>query len=183
MSKITPSTFTTTIVSYSLVIIYIWRHGKAETSSETGKDNDRTLSPEGRNEVIDVADHVFGAKKMKKPEKIFSSPFLRAKESAEMIQGFLACEKGLEILPELKAGTPFPELVSALKSKANDLKSFALVGHVPDLESLAFCLLDGNPDQEIHLKTGGLVQIEVAELKEPFRGKLLFSVNPKNIGV
>ena len=165
------------------MIIYIWRHGKAETSSETGKDEDRTLSPEGRNELIDVADHVFGVKGHEKPEKIFSSPIARAKESAEMIQGFLGCDKGLEILADLKGGTNFSRLISSLESRARDLKIFALVGHVPDLEHLARGLLDGDPSREIHLKTGGLVQIEVSGLVEPFGGKILFSVNPENIGV
>ena len=35
--------------------------------------------------------------------------------------------------------------------------------------------------EQIHLKTGGLVLIEVSQLAEPFKGKLLFSVNPENI--
>ena len=165
------------------MMIYVWRHGKAETASETGKDEDRTLSPEGRNEVIGVADHVFGAKGAGKPDKIFSSPFLRAKESAEMIQGFLGCEKGLETLPELKSGIPFPELVLNLQSRARGLKSVALVGHVPDLENLVYCLLDGNRSAEIRLKTGGLIQMEVDGLTEPFHGKIIFSVNPEDINI
>src|SRR3989338_3064749 len=161
--------------------IYLWRHGKAETNSESGKDEDRVLAPEGRNEVIEVADYCFGVKGQDKPEKIFSSPFLRAKESAQMIQGFLGCEKGLELMPELICGTAFPALISALSERAADLGSCAIVGHVPDLESLAYGLLDGDQSKEIRLKTGGLVLIEAAQLKEPFKGKLLFSVNLDNI--
>ena len=158
--------------------IYIWRHGKAEKSSVSGKDEDRVLAPEGRNEVIDAADFCFGVKGLPKPEKIFSSPYLRAKESAELLQGYLACEKGLEIVPDLKSGAAFPAMVSALAARAKDLKAFAVVGHVPDLEGLAAGLAGGG---EIHLKTGGLVQIEIAGLAEPYQGKLLFSVNPENL--
>ncbi len=162
------------------MLIYLWRHGKAEPDSLTGKDEDRALAPEGRNEVIDVADHCFNLKKMEKPEKIFSSPFLRAKESAEMIQGFLACEKGLEFVPAFKSGSSFPLMAEALAQKAGGLKSCAVVGHVPDLESFAFGILDGK-DEQIQFKTGGLVLIEVSQLAEPFKGKLLFSINPENI--
>ncbi len=165
------------------MLIYLWRHGKAETTSETGKDEDRTLAPEGRNEVIDTADYTFGVKGLEKPEKIFTSPYVRAKESAEMIQGFLGCEKGLEILPELRSGISSPALISALQSRVADLKAFALVGHVPDLDNLAHGLLGGGRTSEIRLKTGGLLQIELQEFKEPFRGKILFSINPENIGV
>lgn len=162
------------------MIIYIWRHGKAEKSSGSGKDKDRMLAPEGRNEVIDAADFCFGIKRMRKPEKIFSSPYLRAKETAELIQGFLACEKGIEIVPDLKSGAAFPAMVAALAARAKDLRIVAVVGHVPDLESLAHGLLGGS-SAEIYLKTGGLVQIEIPQLSEPFQGKLLFSVNPDNI--
>ena len=160
------------------MILYLWRHGKAEKSSDSGRDEDRVLAPEGRNEVIEIADHCFGAKRLEKPEKIFTSPYLRAKESAEMIQGFLACEKGLEIAPEFKSGAVFPAMAAALAERSKGLKCFAVVGHVPDLESFA-AGLSGNGD--IHLKTGGLVQIEIARLAEPFQGRLLCSVNPENI--
>ena len=76
----------------------------------------------------------------------------------------------------------FPAMVSALAARAKDLKAFAVVGHVPDLESLAHGLLGGQP-AEVHLKTGGLVQVEIPCLAEPFEGKLLFSINPDNISV
>ena len=163
------------------MLIYLWRHGKAEAHSDSGKDEDRALAPEGRNEVIDVADFVFGVKGFPKPEKVFASPYLRAKESAEMIQGFLGCEKGLEIVEDLKSGTPFPKALAALAARARDLKSFAVVGHVPDLEHMAAGLMDGNPSHDIHFKTGGLVQIEADQFSAPCRGKLLFSINPENI--
>lgn len=165
------------------MILYLWRHGKAEAASGTGKDEDRVLAPEGRNEVIDVADFVFGVKGLEKPEKIFSSPLLRAKESAEMIQGFLGCEKGLEIVPELRSGTSFAAMSAALAKRTADLKRFAVVGHVPDLEAFAVGILGGNPPNDIHLKTGGLVQMEAVRLEEPCQGKLLFAVNPENVGI
>src|SRR5262245_24602070 len=123
--------------------LFLWRHGKAETGSDTGKDEDRTLTPEGRNEVIEVADFVFGVKGVPKPEKIFASPFQRAKESAEMIQGFLGCEQGLEIFPALKSGTSFPQIVTELKNRVKNLRNIALIGHVPDLENFAYGFLDG----------------------------------------
>ena len=98
-----------------------------------------------------------------------------------MLQGFLACESGLEIVPDLKSGASFPAMVSALAARAKDLKAFAVVGHVPDLEGLAHGLLAGIPSTEIHLKTGGLVQIEIPRLAEPYQGRLLFSINPDNL--
>ncbi len=146
----------------------------------SGKDEDRALAPEGRNEVIDIADYCFGVQGHPKPQKIFSSPYLRAKESAEMIQGFLACEKGLEIVPAFRSGASFPSMAEALAQKAGGLAACAVVGHVPDLESFAFGLLDGKLE-EIHLKTGGIIAVEISRLQDPFSGKLLFSINPENI--
>ncbi len=157
--------------------IYLWRHGDAEKDSITGKDEDRALSPEGRNDVIDVADFVFGKEGVEKPEKIFTSPLLRAKESAEMIQGFLGCPHGLMILPELKSGTSTAELVGALKKSVAGLRSLILVGHVPDLEQLAIALVT-QAKESFALKTGGLIEIEIPRLEEPFQGKLVSSINP-----
>jgi phosphohistidine phosphatase len=160
--------------------IYLWRHGKAESTATSGKDEDRTLAPEGRNEIIDIADHCFEIKKMEKPEKIFTSPYARAKETAEMIQGFIGCEKGLEVVPAFKSGATFPLMLAALAQKAGGLKSCALVGHVPDLENFALGLLSGQ-GKDIRFKTGGIVLIQVDQLTEPFNAKLIFSLNPENI--
>jgi phosphohistidine phosphatase len=161
--------------------IYLWRHGQADKDSPTGKDEDRALSPEGRNELIEVADCLFVKKSWEKPEKIFASPFARARESAEMLQGFLACPEGYEVLPELKSGTAAEALISAVKRSAGTLRCFALVGHMPDLGHLAEIIL-GRPDDRISLKAGGVLKMELASLEEPFHGgALLEALNPADL--
>ena len=162
------------------MLIYLWRHGQAEKDSLTGKDDDRVLSPEGRNEIIEVADRLFGNEGTKKPEKIFTSPLARARESAEMIQGYLACAGGLETLPELRSGTGTDALIAAVRKSAGSLSSFVLVGHMPDLGQLADRFL-GHPDQRISLRPAGTLRIELAGLQEPFGGKLLLALNPEEI--
>ena len=160
--------------------IILWRHGRAESSSPTGEDRDRVLSPEGRNDLIDVADAVFTREDRGKPQKIFSSPFARALESAETIQGYLACERGLEVLPELESGTPLPDLLRALESAAAAHPSLVLFGHMPDLGRLADMLLDRTPG-ETKLRPGGLLWLELDGFGGPYRGRLVEAVTPEEI--
>ena len=159
--------------------IYLWRHGRAEKNPPSGKDEDRTLSPEGRNDVIEVADRLFAGGS--KPEKIFTSPLARARETAEMIQGFIACPKGLEVLPELKSGAPLEPLMAAALKEALSLNAFILVGHMPDLGFLAQRLV-GESDPRASLKTGAVLKIELARLEEPFGGKIHLALDPPASG-
>ena len=161
------------------MLIYIWRHGKAEKSLPGGKDEDRTLSPEGRNDVIEVADRLFS--EGGKPEKIFTSPLVRAKETAEMIQGFIACPKGLQVLPELKSGAPLDPLVVSVLKAAQSFDSFILVGHMPDLGLLAQRLIGGT-DPRASLKTGAVIKIELSRLEEPLGGKIVLAFDPPASG-
>jgi phosphohistidine phosphatase SixA len=101
-------------------------------------------------------------------------------ESAEMIQGFLACPQSLEVLPELESGTGAAALISAVQRSAGTLESFVLVGHMPDLGELAERFL-GRPDDRTSLKSGGILKMEVGSLEEPFDANLLDALNPADL--
>src|SRR5215470_2648556 len=122
--------------------IYILRHGIAVERGTRGyaKDGDRPLTKEGEEKMhlqIDL---------------ILSSPFVRAKQTAEIVAEALGEQVTYTDL--LKPDSNSKELIAEI----NDEKPqrVMLVGHEPDLSQLVSLLISGGGDAAIELKKGGL---------------------------
>jgi phosphohistidine phosphatase len=118
--------------------LYVMRHGPAEDRSATGRDQDRALTPSGRDRVRTVARLLADAGEM--PHLLLSSSLVRAVQTAEIVavNGRLP----VEIRPELAPGGRAVDLVEHLRSEGS--KRPVLIGHEPDLSSLVDELL-GSP--------------------------------------
>src|SRR5688572_24749324 len=68
--------------------VYLLRHGIAEDGSPTGRDADRPLTDEGRRKLRDVLK--LAAAGGVRPDLLVSSPYLRAKQTAEIAQEILS---------------------------------------------------------------------------------------------
>jgi phosphohistidine phosphatase len=128
-------------------MIWLLRHAEAEDGTP---DSDRKLTKKGRKQAKNAgkALKALGVK----PEACFTSPKVRAAETAK-----LACkELGVEYTLEPKlAGGPFdPEALAA------GLQDVVLVGHDPDF-SMAVHALTG---AQARMKKAGLAGIEKGEL-------------------
>jgi len=117
--------------------LYLLRHGAAENQSATGRDADRALTADGRQRTRLVAIEL--AKRGESPKRIISSPLHRAVETAEVIAGALGSGIAPEQRDELAPGGRAYALVRQLV--AEGAKKVMLVGHEPDLSSLALLLL------------------------------------------
>ena len=73
--------------------VYLLRHGIAHDDSPTGKDADRPLTEEGRRKLRDVMKAIANAGV--KPDAIVSSPYLRARQTAEIAQEILGYKDSL----------------------------------------------------------------------------------------
>src|SRR6478752_6237252 len=111
--------------------LLIWRHGKAEADSASGRDEDRELTPQGLKGV--TAGARFLKKQAKVPEKIYSSPYVRARQTAETAQEELECPRGLVLFPPLESGAEPDDILKALSREKDLPETLALVGHMPDL--------------------------------------------------
>jgi phosphohistidine phosphatase len=135
--------------------IYILRHGIAVNRGTPGykKDSDRPLTTEGEEKVHQIAKAMLAMEL--KFDLILSSPYLRAKQTAEIVAGELDEETTLTDLltPD---GNPL-ELIREL----NDEKpqSVLLVGHEPYLSGLISVLVTGESHAAIELKKGGLCKL------------------------
>ena len=135
--------------------IYILRHGIAVNRGTPGykKDSDRPLTPEGEEKVHQIAKAMLAMEL--KFDLILSSPYLRSKQTAQIVAAELDEEVTLTDLltPD---GNPL-ELIREL----NDEKpqSVLLVGHEPYLSGLISVLVTGESKAAIELKKGGLCKL------------------------
>lgn len=111
--------------------LYVARHGPAEDISKSGKDFDRPLTPAGRDRVRHVAKAL--GRRGEEPRVIFTSPLVRALQTAEVIAaelGVSQVETTRDLAPAGDATSFFRVLV------AQKTKRAMVVGHQPDLSIL-----------------------------------------------
>ncbi len=154
--------------------LILLRHGKAEDHRPA--DFERRLVDKGIRQARRAAAVL--SKLGWLPEVVLSSPRIRARETAEhfcakaglaepMFQRWLDCGMNPETaLDELRGFSEFGRVM--------------IVGHEPDFSTLTEWLL-GAPTGSVEVKKGSLVGLEVA--LPAGRGRLLFAVPPKMIGV
>jgi phosphohistidine phosphatase len=151
-------------VYFPAMNLYVLRHGIAVDPGTPGyeKDSERPLTPEGRHRLRQIAGAM---KKMDlRFDLILSSPFLRAKQTAEIIAESLKLKKQIRFSDALTPdGNP-----KALIRQLNELKpvpeNVLLVGHEPYLSQLIALLTVGETGVAIDLKKGGLGKLEAESL-------------------
>ena len=181
--------------------IYILRHGKAEERpSGISSDAKRRLTESGRNEMEQVASGI--AALGIRPDRIISSPLVRARETAEIIRGRLLLEQDsgrgparIGIWQELKPESDVLGAHGRLAAMAPD-SGVMLVGHEPHLSSLASSMITRRPgrtaardmrayadapDAAINLKKGGLAIIRANADARVMRGFLRSLMTPKQL--
>src|SRR5262245_19013036 len=115
--------------------LYILRHGIAvELDAAGGTDSERALTSEGERKVWRIAEA------MEKMELVFdailSSPYVRARQTAEIVAEAYKSRKKLQLADELKPGGEQRELIERLKRLRPEPGSVLLVGHEPYLSEL-----------------------------------------------
>lgn len=161
--------------------LYIMRHGiaAARGAPDLATDRQRSLTEEGRTKLRKIT------RAMKAMELSFdlilSSPYLRAKQTAEIVAGELKARKRLELADELAPGTSPKLFLERLRRSQMLPESVLVVGHEPHLSSLISLLLSGSPTLQIELKKGGLCKLAVPALKTERRATLEWLLTPKQM--
>ena len=119
--------------------LYLVRHAEAIERSGTKPDASRYLTTKGRLAFRKIARRVRRAGIA--PDVIFTSPLLRAVQTAEILAERLKHEGPVVVAKELSPGFDLPALRSLL-AEAGNPREAAFVGHEPDLGTLAAILLD-----------------------------------------
>ncbi len=149
------------------MILYIVRHAIAEqrdpTSSEE-QDSQRPLTDAGRKKFRQIARALgdLGTQ----IDLILTSPYLRAVDTARLLQKKLDLKKDQVITAEDLSPTGDPDrLIKEINEKYAGKGNIALVGHEPGLSRLVSVLLSGDPTLPITLKKGGVCCLSVDKLE------------------
>ena len=163
--------------------IFILRHGIAVERGTKGheKDADRPLIPKGKRQLRKSA---AAMKKMKLSfDLILSSPYERARHTAEIVAGELKLKKKLKYSDLLKYEAEPQDLILQLTAMKPAPKNLLLVGHEPYLSRLASLLISGVEDMAMDLKKGGLCKLEAATLQPGKCAHLEWLLTPKQMKV
>ena len=110
------------------ITLDLLRHGLALPAGAAG-DRQRVLSPAGINGIEALAAHL--AREAWRPDRIFSSPYARAQQSAGIVAGAAAPPVAVEILADLAPGRESSEVLDALASFGISTGHVLVVGHQP----------------------------------------------------
>lgn len=145
--------------------LYILRHGEAAEHGDLRypNDADRPLTPKGTRRtralarVLRKLDITF--------DVIFSSPLVRARETAEIVERGLRLHVRVELTEHLANSGDTEKLVHQLDELRPTPESILLVGHEPDSSRLISLLCTGGPHLSLTLKKGGLCRMEIESLR------------------
>jgi phosphohistidine phosphatase len=163
------------------VNIYILRHGIAVERDEWDSKNDaeRPLTAEGEKQLRKTSRAL---EKMELDfDLILSSPFARAKQTAEIMAGELKLKRRLKFSDELQPSGSAKKLFRQLTDLKPAPESILLVGHEPYLSRLISLFASGNENMTIDLKKGGLCKLEVEKLRTGKCATLAWLLTPKQM--
>jgi phosphohistidine phosphatase len=143
--------------------ILLLRHAKSDWGNPGLTDFERPLAKRGlkdaprMGEVLTLFDCV--------PDRILSSPALRAKQTTEMVAEACGYKESIQWEDSFYGGTS-EDLIAALQRLPHSLERVMLVGHNPTMEETTAALLAGTSDEwndewSIRMPTAGLVCLDV----------------------
>ena len=149
------------------------RHGIAERSPSS--DRERALSPDGRKRTRRAAQGL--SRMVEGKARIFSSPYVRAVETAAILAEALDPRPKVAELDGLALGTVGEGVLDAVRGA--DASTVILVGHEPSLGSLASWFLVGNADVRALFKKSSAMCIGFGGRPGPGKGRLEWFLPPR----
>lgn len=155
--------------------LYLIRHAiAAERGEEWPDDDKRPLTVRG---IARFKEEVKGLKRLDVDiDEIFTSPLVRAKQTADILAAGLNPKPPIKLLDALSPDHS-PATVLAHLAKAARRRRIALVGHEPGLGELAAHLIGAG--RALPFKKGGVCRIDVESLTSRRAGALIWFVTPK----
>ena len=157
--------------------LYIIRHAIAvdEGTSDYESDSERPLTDKGRKKMRQIAKglHNLGVEF----DLILSSPYVRARETAEILADVFKMKKKIVFSDNLiPMGNP--ELLITEINEKYSVDSLAVVGHEPHLSTLVGLLAAENAKIDITLKKGGVCYLSADDLHHEHRATLEWLLTP-----
>ena len=115
--------------------LFLVRHAKSSRDDPTLRDRERPLDDRGMRDATRMGRRL--AERKVKPDRILSSPALRALTTAQLIAGEIgASRQDIDVVEQLYASTP-GELLAVIRALDNRVERVMLFGHNPEFTDLA----------------------------------------------
>jgi len=163
------------------MMLSLLRHGIAVERGNSGDEDDaeRSLTAKGERRMRRSAEGMLALGLTY--DLILSSPYLRARQTAEIVAQILKTPEGVHLSDTLApAGSP-RQLLVALHTDYREWQEVLLVGHEPYLSRLISTLLTGGPNLSVVMKKGGLCTLEVETLRFGRCASLLSLLSPSQL--
>lgn len=152
--------------------LYVLRHAAAvDGASFAGPDADRPLTPEGREKFVALAEVL--ARLGVRPRHLWSSPLVRARQTAEILAKALDVSRVEET--DILACGARPRRVIELASSAGEGPAI-VVGHEPDLGELVATAIGA--EAPLPLQKGAVAGLSFEEAVKAGRGRLFLWLTP-----
>ncbi len=158
--------------------LFVLRHGIAEDKGAHRSDADRALTEEGRKKLTTVLKQA--AKAGVAPSLILTSPYVRARQTAEMAADFLKCKQPLVEAKSLTPGHSPQDVWNDVREHRSE-ESLLLAGHNPLLSQLVGYLL-ASPALRFDFRKAGLVAVQVDQFRGEPHATLEWILTPKLAG-
>jgi phosphohistidine phosphatase len=150
------------------LVLDLVRHGEAGKSS--GSDRERRLTPKGREALKHLGERL--AREDWRPDRVVSSPYPRARESAEIVAAVTRIGIEVEEWSELEPDRNPDDVLTAIATHGTSAAHWALFGHQPLMGRLSARLLGS----EQNFATGDLVRIRWGAGDGPENGRLIKAI-------
>ena len=157
--------------------LYLLRHAEAVDLGADGasRDADRKLTDKGRRQAKRIG--VMLKRLDVKFDLVLSSPFARARETAELVLATMGSHAKVRMLDELKPNSAEDAMWEALRSAGGE--AVLVVGHLPSIANLSGSLLGSLADQPLwfHKSSLAALHCEKREDRKP-RFRLEWMISP-----
>lgn len=156
--------------------LYLIRHGIATEREIDTKDEERTLTNQGRQKTEKVAQQLLTLGL--RFDLILTSPLMRSRQTAEILRSSGLSSRVEEVTCLAPHGDIHTWLGSLEKRQYLTNTQLALVGHQPDLGQWAEILVWGEAKERLVLKKAGIIGLTLPETGSPVSRSQLFWLTP-----
>ncbi len=161
--------------------LFLLRHGIAAEPGAPGikRDADRPLTEEGIEKMRQIGNAM---KKLEISfELILSSPYARARKTAEIAAGALGFKEKIEFTDHLIPSADPESLIEEIQDNYGEIEDVLLVGHEPFMSTFIGTLIAGAAPADVIMKKGGLCKLSVSNLRFKKCATLEWLLTPKQM--
>jgi phosphohistidine phosphatase SixA len=114
------------------------------------------------------------------PNRVATSPYVRCRQTAEIISGYTLHEPAIDELDDLAPGS---DLNALLKwSRKSECEQVCWVGHAPDVGNLTAALI-GDSSANIRFAKGAVAAVRFDDELDAGAGELYWLVTARSLGL